>query len=61
MSGKLCQVVIPDNVREIRYNGKIIPASSLITVQDSLNGTNDGRKAVESAEGKMIVEYVYEK
>ncbi len=60
-TGKPCQVVIPDNACEIRYNGKELPASSLITVQGSLNGTNDGRKAVESADGKMIVEYVYEK
>ena len=59
-TGRPCLVAVPENAREIKCNGKIFPAGSLSTVQNSLNGTNDGQKAIETDDRKVIVEYVYE-
>ena len=59
-TGRPCLVAVPENAREIKCNGKNYPAGSLSTVQNSLNGTNDGQKAIETDDRKVIVEYVYE-
>ncbi|MBQ6179034.1 MAG: alpha-L-rhamnosidase N-terminal domain-containing protein [Bacteroidales bacterium] len=59
-TGKPCLVVIPENVTEISCDGKRFPVRSLSTVRNSLNGTNDGQRAVETTDRKVIVEYVYE-